>query len=195
MERTMKKMQLWSGLILVLWVSISFAHGPSRVKVVEKIVINASADKVWDLIKDFDNIHTWLPVVESTEAKGGNEVDATRELTLKDGGTITEKLSKYKADKKSMKYKITDMSSAKKVHHALSGKDLDVPVLPVNNYSATITVKDKDGQAEVTWKAAFYRAFLNNEPPAEMNEEAGKAAVSGVFKAGLENLKTMAEGQ
>ncbi len=191
----MKKMQLWSGLILALWVSISFAHGPSRVKVVESIVINASADKVWGLIKDFDKIHTWLPVIESTEAQGGNEKGATRVLTLKGGGTITEELSKYKVDKKSMKYKITEMSTAKTVHHTLSGKDVEVPVLPVNNYSATITVEDKDGQAEVTWKSAFYRAFLNNEPPAEMNEEAGKAAVTGVFKAGLENLKTMAEGQ
>ncbi len=190
----MKKMQLWSGLILVLWVSISFAHGPSRVKVEESIVINASADKVWGLIKDFDQLHTWLPPVESTEAKGGNEVGATRVLTLKGGGTITEELKKYKADKKSMKYRITEMSTANTVHHELSGEDVDVPVLPVNNYSATITVKDKDGQAEVTWKAAFYRAFLNNEPPVEMNEETGKAAVKGIFKTGLENLKTMAEG-
>ncbi|MEE9412671.1 MAG: SRPBCC family protein [Methylococcales bacterium] len=190
----MKKMQSWSGLILALWVSISFAHGPSRVKVEETIVINASADKVWDLIKDYDKIHTWLPAIESTDATGGNEVDATRVLTLKGGGTITEELKKYKADKKSMKYRITEMSTAKTVHHELSGEDVDVPVLPVNNYSATITVKEQDGQAEVTWKAAFYRAFLNNEPPPEMNEEAGKAAVSGVFKAGLENLKTMAEG-
>lgn len=85
------------------------------------------------------------------------------------------------------------MSTAKTVHHELSGEDVDVPVLPVNNYSATITVKDKGGQAEVIWKAAFYRAFLNNEPPPEMNEDAGIAAVTDVFKSGLENLKSMAE--
>ncbi len=190
----MKKIQRWFGLILALWVSISFAHGPSRVKVEESIIVNASADKVWDLIKDFDKLHTWLPGVENSETQGGNDKGAIRVLTLKGGGTITEELKSYKADKKSMKYRITEMSTAKTVHHELSGGDVDVPVLPVNNYSATITVKNKDGQAEVTWKAAFYRAFLNNEPPPEMNEEAGKAAVSGVFKAGLENLKTMAEG-
>ena len=191
----MKRIQLWFGLILGLWVSMSVAHGPSRVKVEESIIINASTDKVWDLIKDFDQLHTWLPVVESADTQGGNDKGAIRVLTLKGGGTITEELKSYKAAKKSMKYRITEMSTANTVHHELSGEDVDVPVLPVNNYSATITVKDKDGQAEVTWKAAFYRAFLNNEPPAEMNEEAGKAAVTGVFKAGLENLKTMAEGQ
>ncbi len=190
----MRKMQLWSGLVLALWVSISFAHGPSRVKVEESIVINSSADKVWELIKDFDNLHTWLPVVESSEAQGGNEKGATRVLTLKGGGTITEELKSYKANKKSMKYRITEMSSAKTVHHELSGEEVEVPVLPVNNYSATISVKDKDGKAEVKWKSAFYRAFLNNEPPAEMNEDAGITAVTSVFKAGLENLKSIAEG-
>lgn len=189
----MKKMQLWSGLILVLWVAISFAHGPSRVKVEERIVINASADKVWDLIKNFSELHTWLPVCESSVTQGGNEKGATRVLTLKGGGTITEELKSYKPEKKSMKYRITDMSSSKTVHHELSGEDVAVPVLPVNNYSATITVKDKDGKAEVIWKAAFYRAFLNNEPPEEMNEEAGIAAVTQVFQEGLKNLKAMAE--
>ncbi len=190
----MNKMQLWSGFVLALWISISFAHGPSRVKVEESIVIDASADKVWELIKDYDKLHTWLPAVESSVAQGGNEDGATRVLTLKGGGTITEELKSYKADKRSIKYKITEMSTAKTVHHELSGEDVDVPVLPVNNYSATIKVKDKDGKAQVIWKAAFYRAFLNNEPPAEMNEEAGMAAVTSVFKAGLENLKSIAEG-
>jgi mxaD protein len=195
MEKTMKNLQLWSGLILALWVSVSFAHGPSRVKVEETIVIDASADKVWDLIKGFDKLHTWLPAVESSDTQGGNEKGATRVLTLKGGGTITEELKSYKAAKKSMKYKITDMSTVKTVHHELSGKDVDVPVLPVDTYSATITVKDKGGQAEVTWKAAFYRAFLNNEPPEEMNEEAGIKAVTGVLKSGLENLKKIAEAK
>lgn len=189
----MKKLQLLSGLILALMISVSFAHGPSRVKVQESIIINVSPDEAWNLIKDFDKLHTWLPAVESSETKGGNTVGAIRVLTLKGGGTITEELKKYNADKRSMKYRITEMSTAKTVHHELSGEDVDVPVLPVNNYSATITVKDKDGKAEVVWKAAFYRAFLNNEPPEEMNEEAGKSAVTHVFKEGLENLKSMAE--
>ncbi|HFD10964.1 MAG TPA: SRPBCC family protein, partial [Crenotrichaceae bacterium] len=145
MESRMRKMQLWSGIILALWVSISFAHGPSRVKVEESIVINASVDKVWDLIKDFDQLHTWLPVVESTVGQGGNDKGATRVLTLKGGGTITEEMKAYKPAKHSMKYRITEMSSAKTVHHELSGEDVEVPVLPVNNYSSTIKVTDEDG--------------------------------------------------
>lgn len=189
----MNKMQFYFAALLTVWFSVALAHGPSRVKVEESIEINASADKVWDLIKDYDKLHTWLPAVESSETQGGNDKGATRVLTLKGGGTITEELKSYKAAKKSMKYRITDMSTVKTVHHELSGEDVDVPVLPVNNYSATITVKDKGGNAEVIWKAAFYRAFLNNEPPPEMNEDAGIAAVSGVFKSGLENLKSMAE--
>jgi mxaD protein len=189
----MKNYRFWSALLLLMMATASFAHGPTRVKVKESIDINASADKVWAVIKDFDQLQEWLPAVKSSKATGGNSDGATRVLTLGNGGSITEELKSHSDKKMAMKYKITDMSVAQTVHHELSGEDVDVPVLPVENYSASLSVKEKAGVSTVTWKAAFYRAFLNNEPPAEMNEEAGLAAVSGVFKGGLENLKRIVE--
>jgi mxaD protein len=54
-------------------------------------------------------------------------------------------------------------------------------------------VEAKGDTAVVTWKGAYYRAYTNNNPPAEMNEDAANKAVSDVFKAGLANLKTLAE--
>jgi hypothetical protein len=45
----------------------------------------------------------------------------------------------------------------------------------------------------VTWKAAYYRAYMNNNPPEEMNEAAANTAVTAVLKAGLDNLKALAE--
>jgi hypothetical protein len=44
------------------------------------------------------------------------------------------------------------------------------------------------------WQGAFYRGFMANDPPPELNEEAAQAAVSKVYTAGLENLKKLAEG-
>lgn len=152
------------------------AHGPTRKKYVETIEINAPADKVWALIGNFAD-WSWHPAVEKTEATG-NAVDATRVLTLKGGGIIKEKMTKRDDTKRSFAYEITDV---------------DVKVLPVNQYSSIITVTDEGGKSKVEWKAAYYRGFMQNDPPPELNEEAAQKAVSGVYKSGLEALKAKLE--
>ncbi|HEY8213771.1 MAG TPA: SRPBCC family protein [Methylocystis sp.] len=157
----------------------ALAHGPSRQKVVEKIEINAPAAKVWEIVGNFQDL-SWHPGVAKTEGTGGNSADAKRKLTLKSGGVIEESLTKYDADGKSLSYKIDAV---------------DVKVLPVNNYSSTISVKDEGGKSVVEWKGAFYRGFMNNDPPPELSDEAGVKAVSDVYKAGLAALKAKAEGK
>jgi len=157
----------------------ALAHGPSRQKVVEKIEIDAPAAKIWEIVGNFQDL-SWHPAVAKTEGTGGNAVDAKRKLTLKDGGVIEESLTKYDADGKSMSYKIDAV---------------DVKVLPVNNYSSTISVKDDGGKSVVEWKGAFYRGFMNNDPPPELSDEAGVKAVSDVYKSGLAALKAKAEGK
>jgi len=112
-------------------------------------------------------------------------------LTLKDGGTITEELKKYDEKGLSYAYKITDISTAKTITH--SGTEEKVPVFPVDNYAASIDVTANGDTTTVSWKAGYYRAYMNNNPPAEMNEEAANTAVTSVLKAGLENLKALAE--
>jgi len=186
----MKKLNLFLSTILLMWMVGANAHGPVRQKLQESIKIDASVDVVWDKLQDFGTV-TWLPMVESVEASGENEKGATRVLTLKDGGTISEKLKKHDEKKMSYSYKITDMSVVKTIHH--SGVDEPVKVLPVTDYTATIMVKEDGKGAEVTWKAAYYRGYMNNNPPAELNEEAARDAIQTVFLAGLENLKSMAE--
>jgi mxaD protein len=186
----MKKSYLSIGLIPLLFMAVAHAHGPVRQKVEEQITINAPAQKVWGIIKDYGDM-SWLPPVKNTTAKGGNTEGATRVLTLQDGGTITEELKKYDEGKMSFAYKITEMSSSKTINHA--GADVQVPVLPVDNYAASIDLEPKGEATVVTWKAGFYRAYTNNNPPPEMNEEAANSAVNAIFKAGLENLKALAE--
>ncbi|MGD7037045.1 SRPBCC family protein [Methylotuvimicrobium buryatense] len=175
---------------LFLFAAGAHAHGPVRQKVKQDITINAPADKVWALIKNFDDM-SWLPAVASTTGEGGNKKGATRVLTLKDGGSITEELKKHDDKKMSYAYKIKEMSVEKTISH--SGQDEDVPVLPVSNYAASIDLKAKGDKTQVIWQAGYYRAYMNNNPPAEMNEEAANTAVNAIFKEGLENLKALAE--
>ncbi len=70
---------------------------------------------------------------------------------------------------------------------------VDPKVLPVNNYSSNISVKGEGDKSTVEWKGAFYRGFMNNDPPPELNDEAAVKAVKGVYRAGLDALKTKVE--
>ena len=186
----MKKVTFIASALLFLFTAGANAHGPVRQKTEEQITINAPAEKVWAIIKDFGDM-SWLPAVGNTTSEGGNKKGATRVLTLKDGGSITEELKKYDEAKMSYAYKITEMSTAKTITHA--GVEEKVPALPVDNYSASIEVEAKGDTSVVSWTAGYYRAYTNNNPPVEMNEETANAAVATVIKTGLISLKTLAE--
>ncbi len=186
----MKKIAIVVPALLFFFTAAVNAHGPVRQKAEEEITINAPAAKVWGIIKNYDDM-SWLPGVKSTTADNGNNKGSIRVITLKDGGTITEELKKYDDKKMTYAYKITDMSTLKTITH--SGAEEKVPVLPVDNYAASIEVEEKGGATVVSWKAGYYRAYMNNNPPEEMNEEAANTAVNGILKAGVSNLKTLAE--
>jgi Polyketide cyclase / dehydrase and lipid transport len=153
------------------------AHGPSRQKVTQTIEINAPVDKVWAVMGNFQDM-SWLPPIKKTEGTGGNDVGAKRTLTLGEGQTIAEQLNKYSAENHSYSYEISAV---------------DTKVLPVTNYSSTISVSDAGGKSVVEWKGAFYRGYTLNDPPPEMNDEAAVKAVTGVYQAGLEALKKKVE--
>lgn len=155
----------------------ALAHGPSRQKVTETVEINAPADKVWATIGNFQEM-SWHPAVAKVEGSGGNDANATRTLTLTSGGTIDEKLLSSDPAKMIYKYEITKV---------------DPKVLPVNNYSSNLSVKGDGAKSTVEWKGAFYRGFMNNDPPPELNDEAAVKAVKGVYRAGLDALKKKLE--
>ncbi|NOQ13964.1 MAG: SRPBCC family protein [Methyloprofundus sp.] len=180
----MKKISLLA-FFLFLFSAVSYAHGPVRGKMTATVDIEASPEEVWDVIKNYDDM-SWHPGIKSTEGTGGNEKGATRVLTLAGGGTITEFLKKYDAKKMSYTYKITDMSIVKTIQH--SGQDEDVPVLAVDNYQGKLTVKKKGNASVVTWVATYYRGYMNNNPPVELNEETADEQVTAVLKEGLTSL-------
>ena len=153
------------------------AHGPTRQKVVQSIDINAPADKVWAVIGNFQDM-SWHPAIAKAEGSGDSAAGAKRKLTLKSGGTIDEALTSFNAEQKSYAYEITTV---------------DVKTLPVSNYSSSIRVTSEGDKSKVEWKGAFYRGFVNNDPPPELSDEAAITAVTGVYKAGLDALKARLE--
>lgn len=164
-------------LALLLIPGLASAHGPTRQKLTKSIEIGAPAAKVWGIIGNFQDM-SWHPAVRKTTGEGGNEVNATRVLDLGGGAVINELLYKYDAAQMSYSYRISKV---------------DIKVLPVNDYSSTISVQEAGGKSTVTWKGAFYRGYMLNDPPEALNEAAAIAAVTGVYEAGLANIKKLAE--
>lgn len=160
---------------LAILPGLALAHGPTRQKITLTTELAADPAEVWAAIGNFQDM-SWHPAVFSSTGEGGNDIDATRVLTLgQEGGpTISEQLYKYDADKMSYSYRITDVA---------------VEVLPVTNYSSHLTVMPREGGGSVVeWKGAFYRGYPNNDPPEELNDAAAIAAVTGVYQAGLDAL-------
>ena len=156
----------------------AWAHGPTRQKVRESIEIDAPQAKVWAVIGNFQDM-SWLAGVAKTEGEKGNEIGATRRLTLAPGITIDEELYKYEPEMMSYSYRITAV---------------DVKVLPVTNYSSTLSVSPAPGgKAKLEWAGAFYRGFPNKDPPPDLNDEAAIKAVSELYRGGLAALKKKIE--
>ncbi len=167
----------WLALAaLTLASSVALAHGPTRQKVVEKITIDAPADAVWAQVKDFDALAKWHPAVAESPADKGNTEGSVRTVKIKGGGSLVESLERYNAEGKSYTYRAKDGGA-----------------LPVTNYTSTITVSGDGAKSTVEWRGAFYRGFPNNDPPPDQNDEAAVKAVTGVYQAGLANLKSLIE--
>lgn len=166
--------------LTLLTVQAVHAHGPTRQKVSERISIDAPPAAVWQRIRDFGAMQGWHPAVESTELTGASgEVGAVRTLHLKGGGTVVEELTRYSDAEQHLAYKMKDPGP-----------------IPVSNYSATLAVAaGENGGSVVEWRGAFYRAFPNNNPPPDQNDEAAIAAVTGVYQSGLANLKKVMEAK
>lgn len=167
-------------LAIIALAALSFnaaAHGPSPQKVEKTIVIKAAPAKVWAVVKDFGNIHAWHPAIASTKLeKKGDETFRT--LTLKDGGTIYEKLRTADDADMKLKYEIVD------------------GVAPVADYNAfmQVTAGPGAGESTVTWVGRFYRTYKLNPPiPAGQDDETAVKFVTGVFDSGLANLKKVIE--
>ncbi|MGA2190738.1 MAG: SRPBCC family protein [Steroidobacteraceae bacterium] len=146
----------------------------------KSVTIAAPADKVWDAVKNFNELNTWHPALASDEIVSGtnNVPGAVRLLTLKGGGTIKEKLLQFDAAGHRFRYSIIE------------------GVIPVTHYTSSLVVTSLGSDKTlVTWTGRFKRKNVGDMPADNENDAAATDAISGVYQSGLDNLKKMFAAQ
>ncbi|GAA3446781.1 SRPBCC family protein [Planomonospora venezuelensis] len=127
-------------------------------------VVDASADEVWNYLRDFGNVAEWLPGITGCEIEEGtaSQPGAVRRIESA-GGLFRERLLTLDDASRSATYEI-----------------LECP-LPVSGYRAVYRVSPvtDSGRAFVEWSASF-----------TADDEAKMAAIftRGVFEPGLAAL-------
>jgi hypothetical protein len=157
--------------LLLAACALSISTAALAAEVTETVDTTASPKAVWKLIGPFDAIATWLPNVASSPATKGSKVGSVRTISLAAPGspTVIETLTAHKG--LSYSYKIDKV---------------DPKVLPVSNYTSTISVKKNGTGATVTWHGQF-------DPAGGADDAGSEKAVSGLYRSGLDNIKKLAE--
>lgn len=140
------------------------------IRVYVSSVIDASAEAVWALIRDFNGLPKWHPGIAELRIESNwpaDRVGCIRNFRLRDGGVIREQLLGLSDYEYQCSYAI-----------------LELP-MGVENYIATLklTPVTDGGRAFAEWSAEF------DAPPArerQLAEEIGQ----GVFQAGFSALKS-----
>lgn len=175
----MKLITATAFAISVLASGAGVAAAP-QLHVRKTITIDAPAAKVWHLAKDFDGLNTWHPAVAKDEIVEGtnDKAGAVRLLTLKDGGTIKEKLLGFDSPARTFRYTI------------LEG------VLPVSSYTSSFVVKSiGKNKSSATWSGSFKRKNVGDNPANNENDKTAVDTIGAVYQSGLDNLKKLAEAQ
>ncbi|MFQ5761036.1 MAG: SRPBCC family protein [Acidiferrobacterales bacterium] len=133
-------------------------------KVNMKTQVPVSADKLWELIGQFNGVPNWHPAVEKSELEEDGKV---RRLTLVGGGSIVERLEQIDDNEHLYRYSI-----------------LESP-LPVADYVAEIRVhQNEDGTGStIEWSSEF--------KPKDVSVQQATEVIQGIYQTGLDNLKKL----
>ena len=148
-----------------------FAHAQATLNSYQTVDINASADKVWGIIKGFDTLHHWHPAFSGAKITSGKDgvPGAMRTLTLKDGPSFEEELLAFDNAGRKLRYRIVG----------------DSP-LPVVDYVSTMQVLSIGAnQSTMIWRGSYKAKNVKDEDALK--------AINGAYRAGLDNLKKVAE--
>ena len=160
-------------ICLFFYSGILHAHGPTRQKVKESIEIKTPASVLWKMVRNLESAEKWHSEYSSLSSK-----KEFLEYTSKRDGSkgLIEILSSNDESMK-FKYRLKNPGS-----------------IPVNNYSANVSVKQVGNSSSVTFKGAFYRKYVNNDPPPGEDDEAAIKAITEIYRNSLKTLKTKLEG-
>jgi hypothetical protein len=155
------------------------ADKPARLKVVETVDIAAPPAKIWEIIKNYNDM-SWHPAIKKDDATNGNVPGSVRTLDL-GGPKLTETLMKYDSAKMSYSYRINNDPE-------------NVKAVPATDYRSRIQVKSGPNHtAMVVWSGTFHRGDPGPDPSPEMNDDTATKTIHTIYRAGLDNLKKLAE--
>jgi len=139
------------------------------VKVYSSSVIEAPADRVWAVIRDFNGLPKWHPLIRDSRIENdapADRVGCIRNFNLKEGGNIREQLLTLSDFDFTCTYSI-----------------LESP-MGVQNYIATLKLTPiTDGERSfIEWSAEF-------DCPPEREKQLADLVGNGVFQGGFDALK------
>ncbi len=158
-------------ILAALAATLLSAQAARAVEVSQTVSTTAPPAKVMAVMGQFDAIAAWLPGVESSPADKGNEGGSVRVITLKAPGSpkVTERLT---------------ISTTTGYSYTIS--QVDPKVLPVAEYSSSLNVAPSGTGSVVTWQGSF-------KPAGGADDATAEKAITGLYRAGLDNIKVLAE--
>ena len=132
-------------------------------------VIPAQIGRVWEVIRDFNGMPAWHPLIVESRIETGapsDQVGCVRNFTLSDGACIREKLLALSDLDHSFDYSILEA---------------DVPLL---NYTAGVKL-----EAITDGNGTFGRWWAKFGTPAGQEHELREMVANDVFQAGFDALK------
>ena len=160
---------------------VANAHGPSGQKVVKEIVVKASPQKAWVLMKDFGSIAKWHPDVTEIEIKNikdestGEEVQH-RIVKLKNGRSFEEKMREVDDEAMKLDYKMVEGDNS---------------TILVYGYRTVLTVKPgpADDESTITLTARFYNKSNSLEQLPGLGNKEANDEINALYDAAALGLQ------
>jgi hypothetical protein len=130
--------------------------------------IQASADRVWDLLRDFGGIQRFSSAIESVSVQGEG-IGAVRTLTLPGGLTLQERLEALDDASRSLSYAIVGSHP-----------------LPFDDYLSTIRLSEDGDGCQIEWSSSF--------APRGGAEAQAAGMVEGIYRSGIAGIKKTLAG-
>lgn len=141
----------------------AFGTNANAIEVSETATYSASADEVWDVVKQFGGLEKWHPWFATTSTYGEDGV-FYRRIVTHDGGWALETLDEFSWSEKSYTYSVVG------------------GVFPLANYTATLKVTSAGSGSEVNWSSSFDAVGMPDEDVRKLIIDAYQAGFESVGK-------------
>jgi carbon monoxide dehydrogenase subunit G len=124
--------------------------------------IGASAERVWELVRDFGGVERYAAGIEKCTVEGQG-IGAVRTLGLAGGLSLQERLEAFDDAGRRLSYAI------------VAGP------IPVTDYLATIEVRDEGSSCRIDWSSTF--------EPKGISDDQARRMIEGVYKGGIVGIQ------